>query len=96
MRIDIGFPGVHLYVHLRCPIGPVRGAWVVATPTRQKAGTDKTDKTKGASGLDLIATWGLEFGYVSLHDPTTGEWWDVKVKDAPGWAVGEARRRKAR
>jgi hypothetical protein len=65
-------------------------------PHAPKAGTDKTEKTKGASRLGLIATWGLEFGYVSLHEPTTGEWWDVKVKDAPGWAVGEARRRKAR
>jgi hypothetical protein len=29
-----------------------------------------------------------------LHDPTTGEWWDLSTTDAPGWAMGEARRRK--
>jgi hypothetical protein len=29
-----------------------------------------------------------------LHDPTTGEWHDLKTTVAPEWAVGEARRRK--
>ncbi len=44
--------------------------------------------------MGLIATWSATFGYVSLHDATTGEWHDVRTTDAPGWAVGEARRRK--
>ena len=46
-------------------------------------------------GLGLIAKWSKHFGYVSIHDPVLGEWWDVAVKEAPEWAVGEARRRKA-
>ncbi len=54
----------------------------------------KTSETTEAERLGLIATWSAEFGFVSLHDPTTGEWYDLQVKDAPGWAVGEARRRK--
>lgn len=29
-----------------------------------------------------------------MHDPATGEWHDLQTKDAPEWAVGEARRRK--
>jgi hypothetical protein len=56
--------------------------------------TTKTSKTTEAERLGLIATWSSEFGYVSIHDPTTGEWHDLQVKDAPSWAVGEARRRK--
>jgi hypothetical protein len=47
-----------------------------------------------AERMGLVATWSRDFGYVSLHDPCSGEWHDLQVKDAPGWAVGEARRRK--
>jgi hypothetical protein len=47
-----------------------------------------------AEALGLVATWAHEFGHISLHDPTTGEWHDLKTQDAPGWAVGEAHRRK--
>jgi hypothetical protein len=56
--------------------------------------TAKTDKTPDAAQLDLVATWSAEFGYVSIHDPIEGVWWDVQVKDAPGWALSEARKRK--
>jgi hypothetical protein len=65
--------------------------------------TDKTDKTpdelanhaaKQATELGLIAHWSYEFGYVSLHDPTSGEWHDLPTKEAPSWAGWEARRRK--
>jgi hypothetical protein len=59
-----------------------------------KTRTDKTDRTSEAARLGLIATWSAEFGYVSVLDPTTGEWHDLKTTDAPRWAVGEARRRK--
>jgi hypothetical protein len=44
--------------------------------------------------MGLVATWSREFGYVSLHDPGSGKWHNLQVKDVPGWAVGEARRRK--
>src|SRR5215212_6412302 len=54
----------------------------------------KTAKTTEAERLGLIATWSALFGYVSMHDPTTGKWHDLQTKDAPAWAVGEARRRK--
>ena len=56
--------------------------------------TVKTSKTPEPARLGLIATWSAEFGYISLHDPTTGEWHDLKTTVAPEWAVGEARRRK--
>jgi hypothetical protein len=56
--------------------------------------TVKTSKTPEPARLGLIATWSGEFDYVSLHDPTTGEWHDLKTIVAPEWAVGEARQRK--
>ena len=56
--------------------------------------TVKTSKTPEPAQLGLIAAWSAEFGYVSLHDPTTGEWHDLKTTLAPEWAVGEARQRK--
>jgi hypothetical protein len=55
---------------------------------------DKTDKIPEAAELGLVATWSAEFGYVSIHDPIEGVWWDAQVKDAPGWALSEARKRK--
>jgi hypothetical protein len=47
-----------------------------------------------AEHLGLVATWSVEFGYISLHDPTSGEWYDIPTKEAPSWAMWEARKRK--
>lgn len=44
--------------------------------------------------LGLIARWSREFGYISLHDPNTGEWCDINWKDAPDWSQREAFKRK--
>jgi hypothetical protein len=54
----------------------------------------KTSKTPDADQLGLVATWSGEFGHVSLRDPNTGEWHDLQTKDAPGWTLWEARKRK--
>src|SRR5919112_1671185 len=54
-------------------------------------------RAKRASDLGLIARWSREFGYIAIHDPTSGEWHDVATKDAPAWAKNEcAMRRKLR
>jgi hypothetical protein len=63
-------------------------------PERPEPPAAKAAKTTEAERLGLIATWSAQFGYVSVHDPTTGEWHDLQTKGAPEWAVGEARRRK--
>jgi hypothetical protein len=55
----------------------------------------KTAETPSeAERLGLVATWSTEFGYVSLHDPTSGEWHDLLTREASPWATWEARRRK--
>jgi hypothetical protein len=51
-------------------------------------------KLEQASEMGLVAMWSRHHGYVSVHDPTTGEWHDLRTGDAPDWAVPEARRRK--
>lgn len=57
--------------------------------------TAKTAKSQlDAEQLGLVATWSIEFGYISLHDPTTGEWHDLPTKDAPDWAKREAFKRR--
>ena len=47
-----------------------------------------------ASELGLVAKWSNHFGYISVHDPETGEWHDLPMKEAPDWARSEAFRRK--
>src|SRR5215203_3188648 len=47
-----------------------------------------------ASNLGLVARWASEFGLISIHDPTTGEWHDLPTADALGWAKKEAFKRK--
>jgi hypothetical protein len=49
---------------------------------------------KEASRLGLVARWSSEFGFISIHDPTTGEWHDLATKDCPEWAKNEAFKRK--
>ncbi len=44
--------------------------------------------------VGLVARWSKKFGFISIHDPTTGEWHDVGWKVAPSWAKWEARKRK--
>jgi hypothetical protein len=47
-----------------------------------------------AHRLGLVARWSRDFGFISIHDPTTGEWHDLKAEDAPGWAKREAHKRR--
>jgi hypothetical protein len=47
-----------------------------------------------AAELGLVARWSQEFGFVEIHDPTTGERHDLPTKAAPGWAKREAGKRK--
>lgn len=44
--------------------------------------------------LGLVAKWSREFGFTSLHDPTTGEWHDIPTAEAPDWAKRECFKRR--
>jgi hypothetical protein len=52
-------------------------------------------RAKQAAEVGLVAKWSKHFGYITIHDPTSGERHDLTRKDAPPWAKWEARRRKA-
>ncbi len=54
----------------------------------------ETSNTLETDELGLISAWSGEFGFISMHDPATGEWHDLHWKDAPEWARWEARKRK--
>ena len=62
-------------------------------PETPESPAAKTAKTTETERLGLIATWSALFRYVSMHDPANGTT-DLQTKDAPEWAVGEARCRK--
>jgi hypothetical protein len=55
---------------------------------------DDKRRTREAQALGLVSRWSREFGYIAIHDPTTGEWHDVATEDAPDWAKREAFKRK--
>jgi len=46
-----------------------------------------------AAKRGLVARFSRDFGYISLHDPGSGEWVEIPFKEAPGWAKREAFKR---
>jgi hypothetical protein len=73
---------------------PIRLEAESKNPETPVSTPSKTSDTPEAERLGLIATWSVEFGFISMHDPTTGEWWDLHWKDAPEWSKWEANKRK--
>ena len=57
-------------------------------------------KLEEANRRGLVIKWSKEPGYISLHDPTTGEWHEVPASSCPPWVLDDAgahhRRRKER
>jgi hypothetical protein len=52
-------------------------------------------RAKQAADVSLVAKWSKHFGYITIHDPASGERHDLAMKDAPRWAKEEARRAAA-
>jgi hypothetical protein len=44
----------------------------------------------------LVIKWSREPGYVSIHDPTTGDWHEVATPDCPSWVLEDARAHRRR
>ena len=42
----------------------------------------------------LVIKWTREPGYVSIHDPTTGEWHEVPASECPPWVLDEVKARR--
>jgi hypothetical protein len=63
-------------------------------PSRSRSRPISQKERALAARRGLAAKWSREFGYISVHDPGSGEWHDMPIKEAPGWARWEARKRK--
>ena len=46
---------------------------------------------KVADRRGLVIKWAKEPGYIALHDPTTGEWYEVLASECPPWVVEDAK-----
>ncbi len=55
-------------------------------------------KLEAADRRGLVIKWSREPGYLALHDPTTGEWHEVKASECPPSFVesAKAHNRRAR
>lgn len=67
---------------------------IVQLPTPKETPSKNSKMKAEAETLGLIAKWSRHFGFITLHDPTTGELHDLHTKDAPDWAKREAFKRK--
>jgi hypothetical protein len=97
-------------LHAREEVSEIRAEEKLKTPENRAAknaintdgGPKTSEEAKNRAGKNaseasergLVATWAATFGFVSIHDPTTGEWHDVQTKQAPDWALAEASTRK--
>ena len=77
------------------PRGTIRGDDTPETTVPPFVKKGREHRQRSALELGLIARWARDRGYVSLHDPVSGEWYDVTYQDCPGWAKREAGKRSA-
>jgi hypothetical protein len=49
-----------------------------------------------AASRGLVIKWAREPGYLSLHDPITGEWHEVRASDCPPSVVESAKAHRRR
>jgi hypothetical protein len=47
-----------------------------------------------ANRRGLVIRWFREPGWISLHDPTTGEWHEVAASGCPPWILEDAKARR--
>ena len=53
-------------------------------------------KREAADRRGLVVKWAKEPGYIALHDPTTGEWHEVKASECPPSIVESAKANRRR
>jgi TubC N-terminal docking domain len=49
-----------------------------------------------AASRGLVIKWSREPGYLSVHDPTTGDWHDLLASCCPPWMLEDAKARRRR
>ena len=53
-------------------------------------------RLEAADRRGLVIEWAKEPGYVALHDPTTGEWYEVEASGCPPWILEDAKAHRRR
>ena len=74
--------------------GDRTAAPAVTMPDEEEVPEFILQRQREAEALGLVARWSPTFGFISIHDPTTGEWYDVPTKSAPQWAKDECFKRR--
>ena len=75
--------------------GDLRSALVENKARLLKLLTWERRKLEEADRRGLVIRWSREAGYISFHDPLTGEWHDVKASEClPGVVESANNRRK--
>lgn len=96
LGVELGVEGDRLTVD--APTGAIndalRTALVENKPRLLKLLTWEQRKIEKADKRGLIIRRSRESGYISLHDPLTGEWHDVKESECLPGIVESAKRRK--
>jgi hypothetical protein len=97
---DVRLQAEGLTLHVDAPAG------VVSAELRAALRENKRDlirllereqlRLEEADRLGLVIRWAREPGYVSIHDPTTGEWHEVAASDCPPWVLDDAKARRRR
>ncbi len=94
-ELDVRLEADGLSLHVDAPKG------VLTDEARHKLAANKQQLLKllhrerkrleDADRRGLVIKWSREPGWISLHDPTTGEWHDVKASGCPPSVVESAR-----
>jgi hypothetical protein len=84
-----------LNLRVDAPAGAItaedREALAEAKPQFLKLLHRERKKLEDAARRGLVVRWAREPGYVSLHDPTTGDWHEVLASGCPPWVVDAAK-----
>ena len=65
-------------------------------PSREELASRRRRKLEEASKRGLVVRWSEYPNWIALHDPSSGEWVEVKAEDCFPSLVDEANRRKRR
>ncbi len=53
-------------------------------------------RLEAADRRGFVIKWAREPGYIALHDPTTGEWHEVRASECPPWILEDAKAHRRR
>jgi TubC N-terminal docking domain len=101
MGVALQAEGLQLRVDAPAGVLTAKTREALLTHKRELVGllTREQRRLAEAASRGLIIKWSREPGWISLHDPTTGDWHEVKAFECPHSVVESAkahRRRRGR